>query len=181
MRPARSFAGVWSCVLCFVSAGWGGRFRSLDLITMSVSHIRDNDAPRCQSYHCQTCSNKKQVRNHCTMVQNNLESRGEYWTFRLYICSFAHTAHSFTCLSVLALLAHSAALTRSLAREWLEVSKRPGFVPHCTAVLCQWFVVCSLASPPEMTITKNAMLERRARGFRRHSTALLIAICLVIS
>ena len=53
----------------------------------------------------------------CTMVQKNKESRSRYWTTCLSVHSFARTAHSFACSGLLASLAPSAALTRSLARS----------------------------------------------------------------
>ena len=51
------------------------------------------------------------------MVENNQEYRLKYWATRSSIRSFAHTAHSFACSGLLASLAPSAALTRSLARS----------------------------------------------------------------
>ena len=53
----------------------------------------------------------------CTTVQTNQESRLKYWATRSSVCSFARTAHSFACSGLLASLAPSAALTRSLARS----------------------------------------------------------------
>ena len=38
---------------------------------------------------------------HSTMLQNNKESRSKYWATRLSVCSFARTAHSFTCSTLL--------------------------------------------------------------------------------
>ena len=40
--------------------------------------------------------------------------RVEYWAIRSSVCSFARTTHSFTCSALLASLARSAALIRSL-------------------------------------------------------------------
>merc|ERR1719414_494713 len=57
----------------------------------------------------------------CTVGQNNQKSRLQYWATRSYIRSFARTAHSFTCSGLLASLAPSAALTRSLARSLLRL------------------------------------------------------------
>ena len=51
------------------------------------------------------------------MVQNNQEYRCMYWVTRSSICSSAHTAHSFACPPLLALLASSAALIHLLARS----------------------------------------------------------------
>merc|ERR1719259_67793 len=51
---------------------------------------------------------------HRIMVQNNQKSRGKYWATRSSVRSFARTAHSFACSGLLASLAPSAALTRSL-------------------------------------------------------------------
>ena len=60
----------------------------------------------------------------CTEGQNNQKYRLKYWATRLSVClfactahSFARTAHSFARSGLLALLAPSAALTRSLARS----------------------------------------------------------------
>ena len=50
-----------------------------------------------------------------TVGQNNQESRRKHWATRSSVCSFARTACSFACSALLALLARSAALTRSLA------------------------------------------------------------------
>ena len=52
-----------------------------------------------------------------TMVWNKQKSRRKSWATRLSVRSFARTAHSFACSGVLASLAPSAALTRSLARS----------------------------------------------------------------
>ena len=52
-----------------------------------------------------------------TMVENRKEHRCKYWTTRSSVRSFARTAHSFACSGLLASLAPSAALTRSLARS----------------------------------------------------------------
>ena len=49
-----------------------------------------------------------------TMVEISQNSRRMYWATRSSIRSFACTAHSFACYTLLALLARSAALTRSL-------------------------------------------------------------------
>ena len=49
-----------------------------------------------------------------TVVWNKQEYRLKYWATRSSVRSFARTAHSFTCFGLLALLAPSAALTRSL-------------------------------------------------------------------
>ena len=45
-----------------------------------------------------------------TMVQNSQESRCKYWTTRLSVHSFTHTANSFACSSLLAFLVRCAAL-----------------------------------------------------------------------
>ena len=50
-----------------------------------------------------------------TVGQNSQELGGKYWVTRSSVCSIAHTAHLFACSGLLALLAPSAALTRSLA------------------------------------------------------------------
>ena len=52
-----------------------------------------------------------------TMVDNSQEYRLKYWATRSSVRSFARTAHSFACCGLLASLAPSAALTRSLARS----------------------------------------------------------------
>ena len=52
-----------------------------------------------------------------TLFGNSQEYRLEYWATRSSICSFARTAHLFACSGLLASLAPSAALTRSLARS----------------------------------------------------------------
>ena len=51
----------------------------------------------------------------CTMVENSREYRLKYWVIRSSVRSFARTAYSFACSGLLASLAPSAALTRSLA------------------------------------------------------------------
>ena len=51
------------------------------------------------------------------MVDNSQEYRLKYWATRSSVRSFARTAHLFACSRLLALLAPSAALTRSLARS----------------------------------------------------------------
>ena len=52
-----------------------------------------------------------------TMVENRKEHRCKYWATRSSVRSFARTAYSFACSGLLASLAPSAALTRSLARS----------------------------------------------------------------
>ena len=52
-----------------------------------------------------------------TVVQISQNSRRKYWATRSSVRSFARTAHSFACSGLLASLAPSAALTRSLARS----------------------------------------------------------------
>ena len=52
-----------------------------------------------------------------TVGQNIQESRLKYWVTRSSVRSFARTAHSFTCYGLLASLAPSTALTRSLAHS----------------------------------------------------------------
>ena len=52
-----------------------------------------------------------------TVVWNRQEWRRKYWATRSSVRSFARTAHSFACSGLLALLAPSAALTRSLPRS----------------------------------------------------------------
>ena len=51
------------------------------------------------------------------MVWNKQESRRKYWATRSSVRLFARTAHSFACSGLLASLAPSAELTRSLARS----------------------------------------------------------------
>ena len=51
------------------------------------------------------------------MVWNKQELRCKYWATRSSVCSFARTVHSFACSRLLASLAPSAALTRSLAHS----------------------------------------------------------------
>ena len=51
----------------------------------------------------------------CTMGQNSQESGRKYWATRSSVRSLARTGHSFACSGLLASLAPSAALTRSLA------------------------------------------------------------------
>ena len=53
----------------------------------------------------------------CTVVWNKQESGRKYLATRSSVRSFARTAHSFACSRLLAMLAPSAALTRSLARS----------------------------------------------------------------
>ena len=50
-----------------------------------------------------------------TVGQNSHELRRKYWATRSSVCSFAQTAHSFACPTLLASLERSAALIRSLA------------------------------------------------------------------
>ena len=52
-----------------------------------------------------------------TMVENSQEYRLKHWATRSSVRSFVRTAHSFVCSRLLASLAPSAALTRSLARS----------------------------------------------------------------
>ena len=55
------------------------------------------------------------------MVDNSQEYRRKYWATRLSVRSFARTAFSFACSGLLASLAPSAALARSLPslpRSW---------------------------------------------------------------
>ena len=52
-----------------------------------------------------------------TLVDNSQKYRLQYWATRSSVRSFARTAHSFACSGLLASLAPSAALTRSLARS----------------------------------------------------------------
>ena len=51
------------------------------------------------------------------MVDNSQEYRLQYWATRSSVRSFARIAHSFACSGLLASLAPSAVLTRSLARS----------------------------------------------------------------
>ena len=53
----------------------------------------------------------------CSVGQNNPGNRLEYWATRSSVRSFACTAHFFACSGLLASLAPSAALNRSLARS----------------------------------------------------------------
>ena len=57
------------------------------------------------------------LKNGRTMVENRKEHRYKYWATCSSVRSFARTAHSFACSGLLASLAPSAALTRSLARS----------------------------------------------------------------
>ena len=50
-------------------------------------------------------------RGRCTVGQNNQEYRLKYWATRSSVRSFTHTTHLFACSALLALLAHTAALT----------------------------------------------------------------------
>ena len=52
-----------------------------------------------------------------TMVENSQKYRLQYWATRSSVRSFTRIAHSFACSGLLASLAPSAALTRSLARS----------------------------------------------------------------
>ena len=52
-----------------------------------------------------------------TVGQNNQESRQQYWATRSSVRLFARTAHSFACSALLASLARSTALTRSLTHS----------------------------------------------------------------
>ena len=52
-----------------------------------------------------------------TVVWNSQKSRRKYWATRSSVRSFTRTAHSLACSRLLASLAPSAALTRSLARS----------------------------------------------------------------
>ena len=62
-------------------------------------------------------NNWRPAKRHSTMVEDSQEYRLQYWATRSSVCSFARTAHSFACSRLLASLAPSAALTRSLARS----------------------------------------------------------------
>ena len=48
----------------------------------------------------------------CTVVQNNQESRCKYWATRWSVHLFTHTAHSFSCSALLALLTRFACALR---------------------------------------------------------------------
>ena len=52
--------------------------------------------------------------HHLTVGQNNQKYRLKYWVPRSSVCSIARNAHSFACSALLALLARSTAITRSL-------------------------------------------------------------------
>ena len=60
---------------------------------------------------------KGKGKHESTVGQVNQKPRRKYWATRSSIHSFARTAHSFACFRLLASLAHSAALTRLLARS----------------------------------------------------------------
>ena len=90
-----------------------------------------------------------------TMVWNKQKSRRKSWATRLSVRSFARTAHSFACSGVLASLAPSAALTRSLARSlrslprsWESeflMSQNHLVLSHSAFVLPAWlYWLCSL-------------------------------------
>ena len=73
-----------------------------------------------------------------TVGQNSQEYRLKYWATRSSLRSFARTAHSFACSTLLTSLTRSAALTRSLAR--LLTSLTPSLVGHW---LVRWlFILC---------------------------------------
>ena len=74
-----------------------------------------------------------------TMVENRKERRCKYWATRSSFRSFARTAHSFACSGLLALLARSAALTRSLAHFAHSLAR--GTVNDCMAILSVFFPV----------------------------------------
>ena len=60
-----------------------------------------------------------------TVGQNSQDLGRKYWASRSSVHSFARTAHSFAGSALLALLAHSVALTRSLAPDCLLRSRPP--------------------------------------------------------
>ena len=66
---------------------------------------------------------------HHTVGQNNQKYRLEYWATRSSVRSFPRTAHSFACSGLLALLAPSAARTRSLAQGTVNYRKIPNKGP----------------------------------------------------
>ena len=62
----------------------------------------------------------------CTVGQNNQEYRLKYWATHSSVYLFTSTAHSFACSALLALLARSAVLTRSLTsltdvNDWMTM------------------------------------------------------------
>ena len=61
-----------------------------------------------------------------SMVQNNRESRLQYWAICSSVCTFANTAHSFACSTLLASQARSAVLTRLLARSLCSLPRSWG-------------------------------------------------------
>ena len=76
------------------------------------------------------------------MVQISQESRRKYWVTRSSVRSFARTAHSLACsglLALLALLAPSAALTRSLAHFAHSLAR--GTVNDWMAILSAFFSI----------------------------------------
>ena len=78
-------------------------------------------------------------------------TRHKYWATRLPVGSFACTAHSFACSAKLALLAHSAALTSSLARSLLHLWL------FCLCFLLFWTIV--VFSPTNATSFRQPSLS----------------------
>ena len=95
------FTGNWFVERCFYRIMLFYRKRSPTILAHKVSNVK-NSVP---------------VKEGSTMVENSQEYKLLYWATRSSVRSFVRTAHSFACSGLLASLAPSAALTRSLARS----------------------------------------------------------------
>jgi len=85
---------------------------------ITLNHAGNGKTNSSQLAHYLFCVQyKKSKWLSCTVGQNSQESGRKYWATHSSIRSFARTAHSFACSGLLASLAPSAALTRSLARS----------------------------------------------------------------
>ena len=73
------------------------------------------------------------------MGQNSQELGRKYWATCSSVCSFARTTHSFACFKLLASLAPSAALTRSLAHFAHSLAR--GTVNDWMAILSVFFPI----------------------------------------
>ena len=110
------------------------------------------------------------------MVDNSQEYRLKHWTTRLSVCSFARTAHSFACSGLLASLAPSAALTRSLARSLCSLPRswesevlmsqndlilsHSGLVPRqITCHSAQTIILSGLRALYPFPLTRNPVLQ----------------------
>ena len=93
-----------------------------------------------------------------TVGQNNQKYRLKYWATRSSVHLFACIAHAFPCFTLLAFLARSAALTRSLT------SLAPSFVGQW---MIRWlFILCFFLFWPTVRGNKSLGNEKREQTDR---------------